>query len=660
MLQALREKTSGWIAIAIVAVLAVPFAFFGMEQYLFQNNADYAAKVEAPPTWWRSAPDVWLVRKLAWSTTEVSAAEFREAFDAMREQRRQAEGENFDARGFETMESKREVLEQLIDRAVLALAADRANIVVGDAQVYDVIRSIPAFQVDGQFDTQRYQLTLQSAQPPRTPREFESSVRLDLQRALVPQAVAESAFVTAGESQRLMRLLGERRDVSFMIVPPPTVEEAPVADADLQAWFEANANRYRAPEQVALEYIEVRADPAAVTGVVDEAEARAHFEQVKSRFTAAERRLASHILVEVPADADAAAQQAAQAKAADIAARARQPGADFAALARAESDDPGSSQGGGDLGWVETGMMTGPFEDALFAMQAGQVSDPVRTDFGWHVLQLREVDAARPVAFEDVREEMEREVRDNEGSRAYNEQVGRIVDEINRHPMSLEQAAAAARLPVRTIAAFARGAGSGIAANPAVVQAAFSEALTQDGTVSDPIEIAPDHTVFIRVTSHTPERARTLDEVRTRVTAEVRADRARRQAEAAADALVAELKAGTTLQALAETRGLTAQSVPGVPRGAPVPDAVANRAYFRVQPPADGATAPGRVMLGDGSAVVFTVDRVIPGDPAEASEQERTMLRQQLGALLGNEDAEVLQRALRREMKITVNEARLL
>lgn len=659
MLQALRDKTSGWIAIAIVAVLAIPFAFFGMEQYLFQNNADYAAKVEAPPKWWRSAPDWWLVRKVAWSSTEVSAEEFRQTFDSMREQRRQAEGENFDARGFETMESKREVLEQLIDRAVLSLAAERANIVVGDAQVQEIIRSIPAFQVDGVFDPQRYQLTLQSAQPPRTPSEFDASIRLDLQRALLPQAIAESAFVTMGESQRLMRLLGERRDVSFVVVPPPVADDAPLSEADLQAWFDSHAGRYREPEKVSLEYIEVLGDPQAATGEIDEADLRAHFDQVKSRFAAAERRLVSHILVEVPADADAAAEQVAQQKAADLAAQARRPDADFAALARSGSDDPGSKDGGGDLGWIETGMMGGAFEDALFAMQAGQVSDPVRTDFGWHVLQLREIDAGRAVAFEDVREDMAREVRDNEGSRAYNDAVGRIVDAINRHPMSLEQAAAAAQLPVQTIAPFARGAGSGIAANNAVVQAAFSEALTQDGTVSDPIELGPDHTVFIRVTSHAPERAQTLDEVRARVTAELRADRTRRQAEADADAMVAELAKGATLESLAQARSLEAQSVPGVPRGAPVPEPVANQAYFRALAPADDATTPGRVMLSDGSALVFTVDRVIPGDPAQASEQERAMLGQQLGALLGSEDAEVMQRALRSEMKITANEARL-
>nr|WP_255692688.1 SurA N-terminal domain-containing protein [Luteimonas sp. XNQY3] len=661
MLQALRDKTSGWIAIAIVAVLAVPFAFFGMEQYLFQNNADYAAKVEAPPKWWQSAPDWWLVRKFAWTSAEVSAEEFRQTFDSMREQRRQQEGEAFDARAFETMESKREVLEQLIDRAVLGLAADRANIVVGDAQVQEIIQSIPAFQVEGRFDPQRYQMALQSAQPPRTPRDFQESIRIDLQRALVPQSIAETAFVTEGESTRLMRLLGERRDVSFVVVPPPAVDMAEVSQADQQAWYESHAARYREPEKVALEYIELKsaAETGAENATVDEAEARAHFEQVRSRFQAAERRLASHILVEVPAGADAATQQAAQKKAADIAAKAQAPGADFAALARENSDDPGSKDGGGDLGWVETGMMPGAFEDALFAMQPDAVSAPVRTDFGWHVLQLREVDAGAPVAFEDVREQMEKEVREGDSSRAYNEQVGRVVDEINRNPMSLEPAAAAGGVQIQTIAPFVRGAGSGIAANNAVVQAAFSDALTQDGTVSDPIEIGPNQTVFIRVTSHTPERAQPLEQVRDRVIAEVRADRARKQAERAADAMVAEIEGGKTLQALAGERQLQAQDVPGIPRGAPVPDANASQAYFRAAPPTGDTPTPGKVMLADGSAVVFAVTRVEPGKPEDASAQEQAMLRQQLGSLLGNEDAEILQRSLRREMKITVNEARM-
>src|SRR5690606_37647923 len=158
MLQTLREKMSGWIAIVIVILLAIPFAFFGMEQYLFQSSANYAAKVEAPPSWWRGAPDLWPVRKLVWVTDEVSPDEFRGEFELARQQARTTEGEAFDARGFESMENKLRVLDQLVDRKVLGLAARNAGIAVGDDQVREVLQSMPEFQVDGRFDAQRYQM----------------------------------------------------------------------------------------------------------------------------------------------------------------------------------------------------------------------------------------------------------------------------------------------------------------------------------------------------------------------------------------------------------------------------------------------------------------------------------------------------------------------
>src|SRR5690606_29100584 len=198
MLQTLREKTSGWIAIAIVALIAVPFAFFGMEQYLFQTNATYAAKIEAPPAWWRSAPDWWPVRKLVWKSEEVSAEDFRSAFEQQRQQRREAEGDRFDARGFESAGSKREVLEMLIDQAVLRLEASRSGIAAGDNQVREMIESIPAFQVDGKFDPQRYQLALQTQG--QTPQSFQELVREGLQQGVIPAQVAQSAFVTDTET----------------------------------------------------------------------------------------------------------------------------------------------------------------------------------------------------------------------------------------------------------------------------------------------------------------------------------------------------------------------------------------------------------------------------------------------------------------------------
>ncbi|MDH5823772.1 peptidyl-prolyl cis-trans isomerase [Luteimonas sp. RD2P54] len=657
MLQALRDKMSGWIAIVIVILLAIPFAFFGMEQYLFQSGANYAAKVESPPSWWRGAPDLWPVRKLFWETEEVSPEDFRNAFEQERQQRREQQGEAFDPRAFESLETRREVLERLVDQAVLRLAARNRGMAVGDAQVRREIEQIPAFQVDGRFDPQRYQLALGSQVPARSPQQFQELIRESLQQSLIPTHVSASAFVTPAQLDRLLVMLGERRDVSFVMLPPPQPGAGEVGDAEIQAWYQANAGDFRAPETVEIEYVEIDGSDLQVDEEVGEAALRERYEQERSRFAQSEQRLASHILIEVPADADAAAQQQAEEQAEALAAQARS--GDFAALAREHSDDTGSSAAGGDLGWVEQGMMVEAFEQALFAMEPGQVSEPVRTEFGWHVLQLRDVRSGEQTPFEEVRDELARELSEGARERAYSELVGEVVDQAYRHPNSLGPAAEAGGLTVRTAGPFARGSGEGIAAHPAVQRAAFSERLIEDETVSDPIEIGPGHSVLIRVTGHTPERALPLEEVRDQVVEAIRADRAAKRVQAEADAMLAEMSGGATLQAVAERRELPVQEVPGVPRGAPVPHPDAVTAYFAVETPEEGASSPGKAVLDDGSVVVFAVTAVVPGDPEEASEQERQMLQQQLALLAGSQDATAVLRALRERMKITVVEAQL-
>src|SRR5690606_18530451 len=512
----LRDKMSGWIAIVIVALLAIPFAFFGMEQYLFQSGANYAAKVEVQPSWWRSAPDWWLVRRLAWESEEVSPEEFREAFEAERQRRRQVEGEAFDARAFESPETKREVLEALIDRKVLQLAAVRDGMAVGDSRVREAIEGIQAFQVDGRFDEQRYLLTLQSQG--YSPRAFQEMVREDLQAGLLAGQVARSAFTTPSETDRVMALLGERRDVAFVVLPAPEPDTGAVAAAEIQAWYDAHRDEYRAPEQVTLEYVELDSSSLPAAPEPDEATLRQRYEQEKARFVEPEQRLVSHILVPVEEGADESAQQAAEAKARQIAEQARAAGADFAELARANPGDPGSAANGGDLGGVRRdGGMVKPVEDAVFAAEAGSVGDPVRSEFGWHVIQLREVRTGHQVPFEQVRETLAQEQAQADRERAFNDLVGGFVDEVYRNPTELTAAAKKAGLQVQTAGPIARGEGEGVLAVPAVQRAAFSESLVQDNTASDPIEVGPDRSVIIRVTRHEPERALAVGEARERI-----------------------------------------------------------------------------------------------------------------------------------------------
>ncbi|MET0814642.1 MAG: SurA N-terminal domain-containing protein [Pseudoxanthomonas sp.] len=662
MLQKLRDKTSGWIATAVLGLLIIPFAFVGVNEYMTGGTDDAVAKVEAPPTWWKSAPHWWPVSAF-WQHEEVTLEEFRTRFEQARQQQRQALGENFDPREFETPENKLLVLDQLIDQKVMQLNAKRSGIAVSNDAVRQSIAKEPAFQVDGKFDPTRYTTLLSSQVPPLTPVAFEQQERDRLQMALIPQGIGESEFVTGKELDRLIKLLGETRDVTIAALKAPeaSADTAVVSDAQIKTWYDAHPGDYKQGESVTLEYVDVDGSvaPNAPATPIDEAALRARYEQEKSRFMSAEQRLASHILITVPADADAATRKAAEQKVASLSAQAKQPGADFAALAKANSQDPGSKDSGGDLGWVDRGVMVKPFEDALFAMKAGEISGPVKTDFGYHVLQLREIKPGQGKSFEEVRDVLAREQADADGERVYNDLAGRMVNEVLKNPTALAPAAKSVGLPVQRIGPFSRATASGIAANPAVLRAAFSDSLVQDGTVSDPIEIGPKHSVFIRVLQHTPEQAQPIAQVRDAVIAAIRADRAAKAAEKAADAILARIAKGETLQAIAAADKLQTGELPGIPRGAPMPSPEINAAIFATQRPAAGKVSAGKARMQDGNYAVFVVNKVVEGDLAKILPEQRTQLQQQVVQMDGAGDVAAYVSALRKQYKITRKEDRL-
>lgn len=657
MLQTLREKSSGWIATAILALLIVPFAFFGMEQYLFQRNDTFSAKIEAPPAWWPSAPAIWPVSML-WQRDEIRSDEFRTAFQQAWQQKKAAQGDQFDARAFESVDSKREVLDQLVNQRLLRMQAERDGIVVGDAQVRQTIQDIPAFQVAGKFDPERYRLALATQVPARTPMQFEQLVREGLQQSLLASSLADSAFVTKAETDRLLKLMAETRDVSFAMIPQAP-DTQPVTDTQIKTWYDQHASKLRMPETVTLEYLEVDASKLPVAAL-DDAALRARYEQEKAKFGQPDQRLVSHILIEVPANADAAAQKAAQDKANRIAAQAKAPGADFAALARQNSDDAGSKGKGGDLGWIaKDGSMVKPFEEAVFAMQPGQIQGPIKTDFGWHIIQLREARSGQQQSFEQVREQLAREGGEAERERAFNTLLGKLVDEVYKSPTTLTAAAQILGTPVQRSAPTARGSGEGIAAQPAVQRVAFSETAIQDGTVSSPIEIGPNHSVLVRVATHTPEQTLPLAQARERVIAEIRGERASTAAKAAADALIAEVRGGKSFAEAAAARGLQTQTQPGIQRGMPTLDPAMSKAVFDAPGPTPGKPSVGQATLSSGGIAVFAVDKVSAGDMKQVNNNERSMLAEQLSQVAGNNDAESLIRALRKRTKITVAEDRL-
>ena len=658
MLQKLRDKTSGWVASLVLGLLIIPFAFVGVNEYMTGGTASDVALVEAPPTWWESAPHWWPVSTL-WQREEVTQEEFRTAFEQARQQQRQALGDAFDPREFESADNKRKVLDQLIDQKALALGAKRAVIVVGDAAVRKMILSEPAFQVDGKFSPEQYQLLLSSQIPAMSPLQFEQQQRERLRMMLLPQAIGESDFVTEGEQARMWKLLGETRDIGIALLPPVAADTAPVTDAQIKAWYDGHKRDFNQPEQVSLEYLEINGATLPVTASADEAALRKRYEAEKSRFMSPEQRVVAHILIAADAGADAATQKKAEEKAAALAKQARE-GADFAALARANSEDPGSKDAGGELPpFAKDGSMVKPFEDAAFAMQAGEIRGPVKSDFGYHVLQLMQIHPGTGRSFEDVRSELAAEEAGSERERAYNDLAGKVVNETLKNPTALAPAAEATGLPLQKVGPFSRNAPQGIAMVPAVLRAAFSDTLVQDGTISDPIEITPNHSVVIRVSQHTPEQALPLEKARDAVVLAIRADRQEKAAQAAADALVARVQKGESLAAVAAADGLRFNELPGLRRGMPMPTAEANEAIFAAGRPAEGKAIAGKVALGDGAYAIFTINKVTEGAIADMPAEERANMQQQLMQLNGGIATQAYVDALRKRFKVKVFEERL-
>ncbi len=655
MLQKLREKTSGKIASAILVLMAIPFAFFGVESYMSQRVETYVARISQAPSWWPSAPDVWPL-SLLHTHHDIDADEFRRRLEVARARARDEQGDKFDAKAFESVDNKRKLLDDMIDEQVMRLAAEGAGILVSDAEVRAEIQKIPDFQVDGRFNADRYQMLLGSQSPPLTPLQFEARVRDNLQFGLIPSRLTQSSFVTGSELDRIVRLLGERRDVSFVEMPPAPVDTAPVSSAEIQAWYKSHARDYRRPETVRLEYIEL--DGATLPPpVVDEAALRKRYDEQVAKFSSAEQREVAHVLVQVAADASDAAKKAAEARANKLAAEARATGADFAAIARANSDDTGSKAKGGDLGWLAKASLPGPVGDAAFAMQQGEVRGPVKSDFGWHIIKVNQIRAGSQQPFESVRAQLEAELAETGKDRAFNDLSGKLVDAVYKNPTSLAPAAAALGLTVQATAPFSRAGGQGIAADPKVVRAAFSDSLVQDGTASDPIELGPNRMVMIRVLEHEPEAALPLSAVSNAVVAAIRADRQHTAAEAAADALLKTAKA-KGLAAAANDAKLAAAQFDGLERSAAFPPRVLVDAFFDAPRPANNLAEFGKAAVG-GRYVVFEVRGVHDGDASQVTPEQREQLREQMSMSVGLEAQKAYVGGERARYRIEVAEDRL-
>lgn len=652
MLQSIREKTSGWIATVVLGFIIIAMAIWGFADYITPKVENYAARIEGPP---KIAALPFL--RMGRQTRDISVEEFRRRFDQVRSQQRQAQGEAFDAAAFESRENKRAVMDALVDQTLLAMAAERDKLGLSKAAVQQQILEVEAFRVNGRFDKKQYELVLQGSNT--TPAQFEALVRQDMLAGTVRDGIAASGLAGTPELEAYLRLSRQTRDIRFVALPPSVPARAPT-EAEIKAWYDSHAGQYRSPERVMVEYVEVSAANMPVAAVADEASLRKRYEDVKGRFGTVPRKMVSHILFNAPEGASPAVVAAAKAKADAVAAQARQPGADFAALARANSEDIGSKAAGGDLGAFEPGSFGDAFDAAFAALQPGQVSAPVRTPAGWHVIQFRELTAGSTKPFEEVRAELEAEFLETERERAFNDLTGKLVDRIYADPGALAPTAQALQLPVRRSGWFSATAGEGIAALEPVRKAAFQDAQKSDRQVSDTIEVGPNHVVVVRVVDHQPAAVIPLAVVRNRVVADLLADSAAKAARAQAEAYVARAAKGESFDALAAAIGQPVSDVPAITREPPSPQLrPLVDAAFRLPRPVAGKAPVALARMAPDRYALVTVTAVKDGDLSTLDAKTRASLREQLSAMRGAVEAQAYARSLRKQYTVQVAEDRL-
>jgi peptidyl-prolyl cis-trans isomerase D len=567
-------------------------------------------------------------------------------------------GAAYDPVQFDQLTVRREHLDSLIDQELITQAAESMGLDVDNDTLATEIRNIPAFQVDGQFNTDVYQNRLLAQG--LSPKQFENEMRTQIVVSQLPRNITASSITTSSELKEYVALRDQGRTFGAVMIAAETPEEAPqFSDEEILAWYESHTDDFQSEEQVIIEYVELDAAFLPSGQPPEEDYLREQFEAQKGRFISPEQRRVSHILIEVAAGASEAEKETARQMAEDLSRRARD-GEDFATLATENSQDQGSAASGGDLGWVEPGVMVQAFENAMYELSMeSPISEPVETGFGWHVIQLREVRESSGMSFEEARMQLVVEYEEEEAARAFLEQADRLVDLIYEDPTTLESAAMVMELTINEAGPFTRAGGEGVTSNPEVIEAAFSDLVLLQESVSDPVNLDENRLVMIKLKEHMPVAVKPLTEVSEEIVATLADNLARDNAEARAAELLSALQNGTNgLETLATEAGLEFARHEAIKRNSFVPDATLVKEIFKLQSPAESAVARAVLPTGNGFAVI-ELESVVDGE----LDQGAPLAQQQYERILANgaasQEAFALMRRLRTTADIQVFEDRI-
>lgn len=620
------------LMLLLLLVLVFPsFVFFGVESYSrFMDSSHDAAKVDG---------------------RAISVQEVDNVVRDQTERMRQILGASYDPRQFEGPAARQAVLDQLILQRVVSAEVAREHLTVSDAEVAAAIQSIPAIAqlkaADGKFDEKAY-VQLLAAQG-MTPDQLDARIRFDLATQQLSNAVAATGFMPKSLLDRLLAVRDQEREVQALVIKPAdfTAKVTPDAAA-LKAYYDAHTAAYTVPEQAKVEYVVLSGDALAASQTVTPEQLKSYYDSNLARFKTEEQRRASHILIAAAKDAPAAQRAAAKEKATRLLEELRKHPETFAAVARKESQDPGSAEKGGDLGFMGRGALVKPFEDAMYALKPGQISDVVETDYGYHIIKLDEIKPAATQPLEAVKAELENELRKQLAAKQYAEQADAFGNMVYEQADSLKPAADKFHLTIQTADNVTRAPNPALGAqnplnNEKVLKALFSDDAIKNKRNTEAVQVGPNTLVSARIVDYRPSSVRKFEEVEAQV----------RQAYIAQQAAELARKDGESrLEALKKDPG-TAGFGPSIAVSRTRGDGVPPKAAEAVMR-ADTLKLPAfvGVDLGHDGYAIYRINKV--STPAQPKPEQRQAEAQQLAQLVGQADLNAYYESLKARAKVKI------
>ena len=632
LMQSIRDRATGWIAWVIVILISIPFALWGINEYLSPSSNVAVAVVNG---------------------TDVSISEFQRTYQRQRAQLQSLLGGNFDINQLDEERLREETLNQLVNDEVVLQSALANGMRIGDQQLALAIQGQDFFRENGIFSETLYQQWLRTQG--FSPGGFESDLKRSMLAEQLVAGLATSAIVTNHEVARAVRLQRQKRVINTLTVPVARFNDVQIDEAAVLAYYDENQVDYVSPERVKLKYIELSRDAIAAAVHVDDEELRAVYERRKADFQTPEQRDASHILLSLDDGADEAAVAVARERLEELK-RQIDGGASFAELAREYSDDPGSARQGGSLGPISRGVMDAAFEDAVFKLALDEVSDPVRSAFGLHLIKVDAISVSKVPSFDEVSDKMLTQYQNEKAELAFVDRVEIMTTLAFENPSSLEPIADALGLTANVTDWISprASANSGIGRNPAVLAAAFNTDVLQDGFNSEAIEVDPSRVIVLRVAELRPSSQQPLEEVREAIESLLATEEARKLAAESGRVLLSRLQAGEDRQTVAAEAELDWSGDTELERQATGAGAEIASSVFRMARPMEGQSVYGDTVTANGDFVVVALEKVIDGSLGAEEQELRTAAKRNLEVEAGRTAYDAVVQTLRGTADIVI------